>query len=185
MMVISISLSRENMAKPRNAFFALACLLTGLSACGDGGGTNEGACVIDGPVDAIRQDGSLVLVASQVLLLGKGSCTFPRICVTNQASLLVRDSTTLLLKGDNRTVIAARGIGPEDIDPIVINLEANGAAELYLLIDNQDASVNLVLDAPNSSAWIATTGQAGLVVDGTGAATTTYGWDATNPPPCE
>jgi hypothetical protein len=161
------------------------CVLPLLPACGDSTAVDFGDCFIDDASGLVGNDGSLLLSGSDSLLMGEGNCNFSRICVSDQASLRVRGSTSMVINGQSRSVIGGMGIGPEGNDPATIRMDVEGPPEIYLLIENQNAQVNLVLNAADSNAWISITGQAGLVVDGEGAKLTTYGWDPTNPPGCE
>jgi hypothetical protein len=142
----------------------------------------SGQCKPDQLREFLAVDGTLTLRGSQTLVLGRGPHVVDSICVEGQGSIRVCDETTIRIVGTRLAIIAGRGIGSHGSQPVSIVLEAPNRAPLYVLVENQVAPAELVIDSPGGSAMVSITGKAGLTLNPPpsgsklGRLTTNSGW---------
>lgn len=112
---------------------------------------------------------ALIVEGDQTVVLPAGRHVFSRICVHQRGSLRVRGATTIVLVGNETSVIGGRGIGHVEPVPVTLTLVTEDTPEVHVLFDNDEAPITLELSAPRATIGVAITGRAGLTLGGTGA----------------
>jgi hypothetical protein len=112
---------------------------------------------------------ALIVEGDQTVVLPAGRHVFSRICVHQRGSLRVRGATTIVLVGNETSVIGGRGIGHVEPVAVTLTLVTEDAPEVHVLFDTQDAPITLALNAPRATVGVGITGRAGLSIGGTGA----------------
>lgn len=112
---------------------------------------------------------ALIVEGDQTVVLPAGRYEFSRICVRQRGSLRLRGPTTIVLVGNETSVIGGRGIGHVEPVPVTIQLVTEDAPEVHVLFDNDEAPITLELNARRATVGVGITGRAGLTIGGTGA----------------
>lgn len=112
---------------------------------------------------------ALIVEGDQTVVLPAGRHVFSRICVHERGSLRLRGPTTLVLVGNETSVIGGRGIGHVEPVPVTIGLVTEDAPEVHVLFDNDEAPIKLEVNAPRATVGVGITGRAGLTIGGAGA----------------
>jgi len=110
----------------------------------------------------LNPDGVLIVDGDRTLVLDEGPYEVTSVCVQDSGRILVRGQTTLRITGTGTSVVAGGGIGSASAQRASIVLEAPNREELYVLVANKVAPVDLALESPGGSAHVAITGRAGL-----------------------
>lgn len=117
---------------------------------------------------------ALIVEGDQTVVLPAGRYEFSRICVRQRGSLRLRGPTTIVLVGNETSVIGGRGIGHVEPVPVTIQLVTEDAPEVHVLFDNDEAPITLELNARKATVGVGITGRAGLTIGGTGAKKTIH-----------
>lgn len=169
-------------APARRSQLTLAVAVVCAVGCSDAAETPTDPCGADVP--SHLNSGLLDLSGTDTVTLGAGPCKLSRLCVRDQAALIIADSAKLVLTGDAPSVVLGRGVASKTSATAKLDLTLATAAPAFLRLDTTVAPIELRLDATQSDVTILLEGTSGLTIDGPGAATTIYGGDPTTFPAC-